>query len=257
MSASTTTPNRSNTELQAELLGIAPRAKILNSSKISTWLNRMFVIVVIIAIPLAYYFGYIGVVALNRIGIILNFCAGFFIAPELIGEKGLHWIELQFSSIRNYLIKRNKIIVEFTSIKSHKLTYYCFVLGWIFYYVYPVIRFYTLRHNISTTTMLYVLIGILFYLLFRFVWRELIERTEALVVKYGDNPKITHDVSATVFLVLALPYLSLISFSAIYVFLPLIQFGSTIFNDDFRSVLVRWGIIFFIVGNLLQFLATF
>jgi hypothetical protein len=256
MSAGTTTSSKSHIELQAELLGIDPTVQPSNS-QIGRWLNRLFVIAVFVAIPSTYYFGYIGIVSLNRIGIILNFCAGFLIAPELIGERGLHWIELQFLSIQSYLTKRNKIITEFTSIKSRTLTYYCFVFGWVFYYVYPIIRFYISRHDTSTTMTLYVLTGILFFLLFRFVWKELIARTEDLIAKYGEEPKITHDISATIFLILALPYLSLVSFSAIYIFLPLIQFGSTIFNGAFRSVLVRWGVAFFIVGNLLQFLATF
>ncbi len=93
MSADTATPtptrpvsSQSDRELQAQLLGIAPVLKP-GTSTIGRWLNRLFVIVVLIAIPLAYYFGYIGVAWLNRIGIILNFFAGFMVAPELFGVE--------------------------------------------------------------------------------------------------------------------------------------------------------------------------
>jgi hypothetical protein len=54
------------------------------SSKVSTWVNRVFVVVVLVAIPLLYYFGYMGKEWINRIGITLNFCAGFLVSPELL-----------------------------------------------------------------------------------------------------------------------------------------------------------------------------
>jgi len=64
-------------------------APVQKSGAVSWWINRVLVVVVLIAIPLLYYFGYISAVWLNRIGIILNFCAGFLVAPELIGSERL------------------------------------------------------------------------------------------------------------------------------------------------------------------------
>src|SRR5262245_46084403 len=90
--------SQSDSKLQAELLGIALPGKPA-TSKASAVLSRVFIIVVLTAIPLLYYFGYIGIVWLNRIGVILNFCAGFMVAPELIGNEGLRKIQLKTTRI--------------------------------------------------------------------------------------------------------------------------------------------------------------
>ena len=86
--------HQSDRELQAQLLGIDSTIQPTNR-RIGTWLRQFFVVSVILAIPVGYYLGYIGVIGLNRIGIILNFCAGFMLAPELIGQKRLQWLEDQ------------------------------------------------------------------------------------------------------------------------------------------------------------------
>jgi hypothetical protein len=53
------------------------------------WLSRVLFVMAFIAIALIYYSGYIDKDWLNRIGIILNFCAGFMLAPELLGTERL------------------------------------------------------------------------------------------------------------------------------------------------------------------------
>src|SRR5687767_3282152 len=80
MSAVTTQAAQSQTQPQA-------------ASGVSTWLNRVFVVVVLVAIPLLYYFGYFDAIGLNRFGIILNFLAGFMLAPELLGLKRIIKVE--------------------------------------------------------------------------------------------------------------------------------------------------------------------
>jgi hypothetical protein len=72
---------------------IQPIAPAQKASAVSTWLNRVLIVAILIAIPLLYHFGYIGTVWLNRLGIILNFCAGFMVAPELLGTVRLEKFE--------------------------------------------------------------------------------------------------------------------------------------------------------------------
>jgi hypothetical protein len=76
--------------MSADTTQVEPiQSKPQKTSAVSSWLNRVFVVVVLVAIPLLYYFGYISNDWLNRIGIILNFCAGFLVAPEIIGTTRL------------------------------------------------------------------------------------------------------------------------------------------------------------------------
>jgi hypothetical protein len=96
-----TKPMQSDAELQAQLLGFPLHRK---QPSFSTWLNRIFLIVVLVTIPLIYLFGYIGRDWLNRLGIIFNFLAGFLVAPELIGIRRTN----QLISNRGYV----KIVLE-------------------------------------------------------------------------------------------------------------------------------------------------
>ncbi|NJO84256.1 MAG: hypothetical protein HC828_16700, partial [Blastochloris sp.] len=44
-------------------------------------------------LPVGYLLGAISIEALNRIGIVLNFAAGFMLAPELLGRQRLATME--------------------------------------------------------------------------------------------------------------------------------------------------------------------
>lgn len=217
MSASTATPNKpipsqSDRELQAELLGIDPTVQP-TSSRIGTWLTQLFVITVLIAIPLLYYFGYIGVTWLNRLGIILNFCAGFLLAPELLGLKRIISLENQIETILATLLGKFRkggrgISNEFALILTISATAGIVTVSYLAF----------VNANASNTIALVILLNIII------------------------------DVA----LFFGAPI-------GIYLLYRLLLSVTHRLNEDnaLRSIFIWWGIIFFIVGNLLQFLATF
>jgi hypothetical protein len=64
------------------------------TSTLNKWIRRIFIFIIIVALPLSYLFGYISRDWINRIGILLNFCGSFLIAPELLGPKRLKDFEV-------------------------------------------------------------------------------------------------------------------------------------------------------------------
>ena len=68
---------------------------------ISRWLKALYIIILIFGMPSLWFFGYISNTYINRLGIILNFLAGFMIAPELIGKTRLQSIEIAIGNRLN------------------------------------------------------------------------------------------------------------------------------------------------------------
>jgi hypothetical protein len=185
------------------------------SSKASTWINRVLIVVVLVAIPVLYYFGYIGVVWLNRIGIILNFCAGFMVAPELLGVSRLHRIEVFIKQVLRRL--RRFTIANRRISPAVKLM----LFGYMTIFIVDGFILFTLRLNANTTLPDYI-------------------------VKLAPIAMIVASFVIGAIL-------------ATFLVAVLIDYASKELagNERLRSILVWWGIIFFIVGNLLQFISTF
>jgi hypothetical protein len=208
MRDSRVTPNQSDTEFQAELLGITP------NSRIPAELSRLFILVILMAIPLLYRFGYIEILWLNRIGIILNFCAGFMLAPELLGTKRLLVIEAK----TKHFLSRMKQFVK---------GYRDFLPMWRFF------------------------LPMLLLLLFSY--------TMVLISKRSGNNSLPNYLTTIAPIAIAISgFLASGIILAFVILLSVDYLSMKLAGDErLRYVLIWWGIIFFIVGNLLQFIATF
>lgn len=287
MSANTATPIQpDNTEQQATQIATVNTL----SSRTATLFNWLFVIVVIIAIPLAYYFGYIGVTWLNRIGIILNFCAGFMLAPELLGVNRIRKLENRIKSFLNsfYSYSHNK---SYTTIieKPHFHGISCLMAVSINKKGNSYKEYHIVDWRITISTVIISLLILLTYflrnqyyfilllLIFFIIIRSLIKTILGFKSDIGILMILPYSVallfknilkyvsSLTILLLnyliyFILPILPLLII-VLFIFLPLSIFIFILDNfysrRELRSIMIWWGIIFFIVGNLLQFLATF
>lgn len=243
-------------ELQAKLLGIT---LISTTDTNSIWLKLVLTAAILLVFLPLLYFGYIGTVGVNRIGIILNFCAGLMVAPELLGTRILHWIETNYSSAKTYSTEKNDKLTQFGVIKVPSIAYYAFIATGIYLYLNLTIRaYYWFDRSTNAAITTFMVISVLFYALFQLVFPSLLKRNELLTKKYGDKARYWHDPYGLLLLIMSFPYLSLVSFSAIYILWPIVRLVEEITRDKHsRAVLVGLGVLFFIVGNFLQFIATF
>lgn len=162
---------------------------------------------------------------LNRIGIILNFIAGFMLAPQLIGESRIEYLEQYFDKI--ITLRTKKILDYLDTSKGIYITALNADVKYFYLFLFIII----FNLNISVRLLL-----------------------------YGTN--IGFDILILRFIYACLSLMALILFS--YILLPtiiydLIQKIHNLFEKEktLISLLTFWGIIFFIVGNLFQFLASF
>lgn len=245
----------------------------LISNMFSVWFNRIFFVIIILAIPFLYYFGYFDKEWINRIGIAFNFFAGFMVAPELIGDERLKRIEDYLENIftnRKNVLERNysSVIDYFNTENSHSdetldrifrivsitmiLTIILIAfLVWFHYYLYSCI----------------VLILVYFFILV-FAVNNLeaansktrvpfSERVRSFFSKYfiKDNLMIP-----LFFMYLPIWHLSVKLIILIFSLIqkPFVFIVNKLSGDaQLRHILVRWGVILFIIGNVLQFVATF
>ncbi|MBD2522123.1 hypothetical protein [Nostoc sp. FACHB-133] len=161
---------------------------------------------------------------LNRIGIVLNFLAGFMLAPDLIGKDKAQIIENYIDRIATFTTNslRNRIhqniLNEFSNTNLRPLYYFALSFSWF--------------------------ITIIFF----------------SAVKIGIQP----DLLSAIFMRFMSLYFLITSVYATFILVPLflIDIARTIENlaekdNTFTSLLTIGGIIFFIVGNLFQFIASF
>jgi hypothetical protein len=196
------------------------------ASAVSVWLNRVFVVVILVAIPLLYWFGYIGVVWLNRIGIILNFCAGFMVAPELIGVSRLRKLEKRIKTISLTLAVKYLKAMATTHEVHANVDEYCAKLSHIWTGVLET----SIARRKTTNLQSRVKVRIDYVIAFIILMANRIYNTASKPVSLIINRA-----------------------EAVGVFL----IDKLIRNIRLRETLLWWGIIFFIVGNLLQFISTF
>ncbi|MBD2255648.1 hypothetical protein [Nostoc parmelioides] len=162
---------------------------------------------------------------LNRIGIILNFLAGFMLAPNVLGTKMLEKFEEvidDFSnSLNSKIQKKFKRFLNSGTIQGNtaKITAYLFILFMWFFLTLLVI----VLPFLETENLLQVIGRIVF--IFCII-------TFTLSLTYLSIPTVLSDI------VKALDEL-------------------TKQPDSSIRVLGFWGIIFFIIGNLFQFIASF
>lgn len=194
---------------------------------------------------------------LNRIGIILNFFAGFMIAPELIGQKRLQQWE---GRIERFAVHTRESIHRLAPMRgrhdkssgkreysqesirfmAHVLFLATLVYAWIIY------------HWIVTNRPSWALLGTSFWahLIFAVGWVSALYMIIVL-------SRIWHPIYSLMY-PLGLPQFFV---ARLILWLVAGLLGrvarALIGNARLQSILVSWGIIFFILGNLLQLLATF
>lgn len=177
---------------------------------------------------------------INRIGIILNFLAGFMLAPDIIGKENINFFEDKLEIKINYLIIKTQV-----SLRGYK--------DWINKNKYQIRK----RINIFFSTILVIfLVGALALLM-------------PIISKFDiDKPTIKPFqgyIYNSIFL-LAISYLinnpekiENLIVCLLRQLLSKMQKVKQYFNekDTILKLLSFWGIIFFIIGNLLQLFATF
>jgi uncharacterized membrane protein len=219
---------------------------------------------------------------LNRVGIVLNFLAGFMLAPELLGVERLRKAEIyleqslgkhnQFS--RDYLVKVRNILQE--AVQGIVVIIVLVIIGLIVAIPIGILK----TRPTPNGTFDAIFIGISIYFAFgMFISAEIF----GTIMEKLDKSKLQNILSSKAinfitFLLMFIITLIVPSLIAILLFLLISSslllvlssiillsfYHSTEFilhklqgEKRLRSLLIWWGITFFIFGNLLQFLATF
>lgn len=225
--------------------GMTSLIDIKKSRSMWSWVALAFIVVIPFVL---YYTGYIMKDWMNRSGIILNFIAGFMVAPDLIGEKRLVQLEalVETNSQRLMAIWQLRIYPYRKYISWEVFGILLFLYA-SYYFIYKVHAGESLLH---VTLMLYIFdVG---YMVIRKV-RRLKPFTWT-----GFGKTIIE--SQLIFLKIMIGTPLIIFF---YIFSwPFQQTLVFILNrlagdNKLKSILVWWGIVFFIMGNLMQLIATF
>lgn len=164
---------------------------------------------------------------LNRIGIILNFLAGFMLAPQLIGEERIGKLEQYLDRL---ITLRTRKLLDYSD-RNNKRYYLIF------------------KRLITKIKYLYLIFSIALL-------------NCLLVIMFLFDVNVDLDILINRFLYF---FMSIIFFIFVsYAFLPtviydLIKKIDNLFEKEntIISLLTFCGIIFFIIGNLFQFIASF
>ncbi|MBH8576838.1 hypothetical protein I8752_28385 [Nostocaceae cyanobacterium CENA369] len=163
---------------------------------------------------------------LNRIGIILNFFAGFMLAPDLIGKDKI----LRFE---NWLEPKLKIIVSFLK----NFIFFSFASAFELQIYKPLRIFLIILISLSLIFVFYIV---------------------PKVSIIGDMGIFGTIISILLFIVISMLMLIIFTFFLIIILFGMSRLEHQLEKDDtFLSWLTFWGIVFFIIGNLLQFIASF
>lgn len=224
--------------------------------RLGIWLKRALVLSLLLTLPIAYYLAYISKDWINRIGIIMNFAAGFMLAPELIGVSRLRKIEIiveiVLSNQRQLLTRATEKIQDFFAITKGRLTFGLAVIAGIILLIVITEKSLLLRYIFIWIICVFVvgLLGAIYALI------------------KGRKDEIFDGFMASFVLVYAITYPALPSIGIALLY-PILGIIIAIINatgyvlkrlsgdDRLRSILIYWGILLFITGNLLQFLSTF
>lgn len=168
----------------------------------------------------------------NRIGIILNFLAGFMLAPDLIGRERLLLIESKIEIKIEKLINITQKTLKYIGLKLARESGFRFLAFIILidmtgiFFIPVFVTSGAILNGILGYCYL-ILLMLLEFMSFTFYYSPRL--TRIIVIKFLNNTKKT---------------VKKIEF--------FIQKDETVIN-----LLTFWGIIFFIVGNLFQLIASF
>lgn len=240
---------------------------------------------------------------LNRAGIILNFLAGFMIAPELIGLERLQNIENNIEHNISELISRAEIQLrnygdtqkqkdfilsntpflrqimnkpDMTVDEAEKSNQYyhkqnsilTFFLILVILLGRAFIDLFDLSFSINCIIYLVIIFTLCVWVVSLFKLYEILDADIDKTNKSKENALffLLAFLSLTTPGFVFITTLTIIPISIQKIFIMLLDIQKKIYNFIFqkllgkqrlRSLLVFWGIIFLILGNLFQFLATF
>lgn len=267
--------------------------------------NALFFIFIVLIVPALSFLKIIDSDWTNKLGIILNFFAGFLIAPELLGldrlrkfeeliekvARGINtFLEHPLFFLNKTLRQQNKVLINIAIPIAILLSLFNAV---IFFRGAKAVYFenlglppYTNNSIIGAIALLVVAIsGFYSSIYFLDLWIDEAEQKENIIssLETGRENSILQiwrrwwqksplklwilllrPFSAPGLVLLLLPYLVFfLFFLFVYIVLWLIKILFAYIlkklsgNDQLKSIFVWWGIILFIAGNLLQFMATF
>lgn len=246
-------------------------------------------------------------VGLNRLGLVVNFIAGFMIAPELVGIERLKrleaWLERLLSSAKDRLTRsENRLRNLSMKITERFFASGCILLPLLFLLtcIYSTFWWFGAQTPILAGS---VIVGA-YLLLMSFGSNEFIRRAPDYQAYHGngapqplagqlyeqEQKKYEEYIRRTstlrgrvvqVFSILilgpvsafavilqgtALLLISLLVLPLLYLIKLILSLGFRILStitrnlegdDRLRAILVSWGIVFYILGNMLQLIATF
>jgi len=214
---------------------------------------------------------------LNRAGIILNFLAGFMLAPELIGLARLQRAEDRIERTLQTMRRVSNQLTPSELTPNRVVTSdFMTVYSGIYFAILGSLLLLTISSGLDyLSAFLFVVV------LIRAIYQVCIILTARIVKASGVPDGGLHRYAlknsrlaliTTVMIILGLvllpvtiPIMIMLSI-VVLVELVILRFvrylldrmiGLMLGSDRLRSILIFWGILFFIGGNLLQFVATF
>lgn len=215
---------------------------------------------------------------LNRLGIVLNFFAGFMLAPELIGIERLRSFENATEA--NLARLRKKLMLDSDYGRKRRFQFLVARLIALLYVYFLNERFIgpiVLILGISTLTLVplaFLLQDTFPVMAFLLPYMYILLVLISLPLEYSEKESLIElfrSVGVAKIAVIPIKYcvlflyyglqllISVLSFASYAVILGVVGFFlSTLEGDDkLRSIVVVGGVLFFVLGNALQLIATF
>jgi hypothetical protein len=235
---------------------------------------------------------------LNRIGIILNFAAGFMLAPELIGLERIAraeiWLEKQSELWKGLVDRRYKTILPIAYVEVRDFDVKTGCLLPVFSFVVTALLWgFVIGPNIKLATKITLISFVGIFLVVSAFLTGIAEVTQ------NDKYKVKNIFAIILFVILyrtsslhfaseiypylygrefvigmgaSIPYMvvnTLLNWSVLSLYLMIAYIPKVFYNvfsfirktlegdERLKSIVVSTGIVIYILGNLLQFIATF
>ncbi|MHC0068366.1 hypothetical protein ACWATR_36805 [Nostoc sp. UIC 10890] len=201
-------------------------------------------------------FNWLNLDILNRIGIILNFLAGFLLAPDLIGKERILYyekiLETKFSAFRRKVNRFSKKL----SLVIYSMTIDIFSQEFDKLY----------RYIQNTSLFIYNFFQLFLFIPSLIITSYLFYQIEKIVILFFNKQNILYIILMIINMFISIILAVIISYFIFKFLYQVLIFFIFILNkienkikkdNTFLDLMTFWGIIFFIFGNLLQFIASF
>jgi hypothetical protein len=231
------------------------------TDRITIWLKRIIFLEVLIALPLIYRNEYVGREWLNRTGLIFTFLSGFLITPELLGMPRLRKAETLIEDYSQQAIRILERTVEPISEQLPKNNIgkiFTAFVGFIFLFSSAsliIIYTYDIKKTLLFIGMIFaVQCGMCLFVTFLDERGERYKTLFESMMAFGTFIlfQIVIVLSPLIIVLVAIYYLIKMT-----IMIPSEIMRALTGEDRLPSILVYWGIILFIIGNALQFIASF